>query len=367
MRGRVVLTGVLAGVLALSTAAPAMALLGGVTDTTGSLVSPLDPLLGGVTEPLLDTADALASVADDVVDELGAGPLSEDVVGALLATDLHEDGSLDDPFGLNWPAYLPAWPDQDYVDTLGHECRPGNVQCVDKVLRDMERRYDRLACHDNAIFSLTYKLTTQEYRRAVEDPHYFDDNAFLNHQDAVFAHVYFDAIDDWSRTRIEDVPPAWRVAFDAADREVVATTGHVLLGMNAHIRRDLPFVLETIGLVTPDGETRKSDHDRVNGFLAEVQSTITEQVQLRHDPDFGTTNLPLGLDEHGVMHAIRLMREEAWRKAELLVAAETPEQRDRVAALIEYDAALSAVAIRTLLHGDADGRVAHCTAWRESS
>ncbi len=368
MRPRVLLTCVLAGVLTLSTAAPATALLGGaLSDTTESLLSPVDPLLGTVTEPLLATVEELEGVVDDVVDELGVDPLSDELVHALLATDTHTDTGLDDPFGLNWPAYLPAWPDDDYVASLGHECRPGNVQCVDKVIRDMHRRYDRLGCHDNAIFSLTYKLTTEEYRSAVEDPDFFNDTEFLNHQDAVFAHVYFDAIDDWSDGHLADVPPAWRVAFDAAERGAASTTGNVLLGMNAHIRRDLPFVLETIGLVTPEGETRKTDHDRVNAFLADVQSTITEEVQHRHDPSFGIAPLPLSLDEHGIMHAIRLMREEAWRKAELLVAADTEEERDLVAGLIEYDAALSAVAIRSLLAGDDNERVAHCTAWREGS
>ena len=356
MRARVLLTGLLTGVLVLSTALPATALLGTTTS-----------LLDSTTDTLLGTAEELETIADGVVDDLGVGPLSEDLVDALLATDLHTGDDLDDPLGLDWPAYLPAWPDDEYVASVGHECQPGNVQCVDKVIRDMKRRYDGLGCDHNAIFALTYKLTTEEYRRAVEDPNYFTDNAFVNHQDAVFAHVYFDAIDDWQASRIEDVPPAWRVAFDAADNTVTNTTGDVLLGMNAHIRRDLPFVLEAIGLVTPDGETRKTDHDRVNDFLEQVQSTITEELQRRHDPSFGMTSLPLSLDEHATMHAIRLMREEAWRKAELLVAAETGEQRDQVAMLIEYDAALSALGIRTLMAGgDTEARLAHCTAWRES-
>lgn len=361
MRARMLLAGVLTGVLTLSTAAPASALLSGTLDTTTSL-------LGSVTDLLDGASEDLEAIADDVADDLGAGPLDDDLLAALLATDLHTDSDLDDPLGNNWPEYLPAWPDDEYVASLGHECKPGNVQCVDNVIRDMQRRYDRLGCDHNAIFALTYKLTTEEYRRAVEDPDYFTDNAFVNHQDAVFAQVYFDAIDDWSQGHLEDVPPAWRIAFDAADRTTTSTTGDVLLGMNAHIRRDLPFVLETIGLVTPDGQTRKTDHDRVNDFLAEVQSTITEELQRRHDPSFGSTALPHSLDEHGIMHAIRVMREEAWRKAELLVAAETEEERDQIAMLIEYDAALSALAIRTLMADDnAEERLAHCTAWREGS
>jgi hypothetical protein len=116
--------------------------------------------------------------------------------------------------------------------------------------------------------------------------------------------------------------------------------------------------------VTEDGETRKHDHDRVNDFLAEVQATITEEVQRRHDPSFGSDGLAMSLDEHAIMHVIRVWREEAWRKAELLVAADTDADRERIADLIEGDAALSALAIRqAFASDDAATRRAHCEAW----
>jgi hypothetical protein len=94
----------------------------------------------------------------------------------------------------------------------------------------------------------------------------------------------------------------------------------VLLGMNAHIRRDLPFVLAAIGLVTEDGETRKHDHDRVNDFLSEGAVDHHRGAAAPPRPELRLAALPLALDEHAIMHAIRLWREEAWRKAELLVA-----------------------------------------------
>jgi hypothetical protein len=322
VRGRVALTGILTGVLALSTALPAAALLGG-----GGLTDTLDT----TTDLLLGSLDDLDALVDGVLDDLGSGTLDTTVLDALLATGTADD-DVDDLLGHGWTEHLPAYPDADYVPSVYNDCPPGHNQCVDQVIREMQRRYDKLGCDHAAIFSLTYKLTTVEYRRAVEDPSYFTDNAFLNHQDVVFADYYFRPMDDWyKRDRIDRVPPAWRVAFATGDAEEVSTTCDVLLGMNGHIRRDLPFVLAAIGLVTEDGESRKADHDRVNDFLANVQSTITEELQRRHDPNFGGSAMPLSLDEHAIMHAIRLWREEAWRKAELLVAAETDEDRDRVA------------------------------------
>jgi hypothetical protein len=354
MRARVVLTGVLTGVLALSTAMPATALLTGTLETT--------------TNVLLGTLDDLDDVVDGVVEDLGTGPLDASLVDGLLSTST-ADQEVHDLLGLGWSEHLPAYPDADYVPSVYNDCPPGHNQCVDQVIREMKRRYDKLGCDHAAIFSLVYKLTTVEYRSAVEDPEYFRDNAFVNHQDVVFADYYFRPMDDWYKhDRLDRVPPAWRLAFDAGDRELVSTTGDVLLGMNGHIRRDLPFVLAAIGLVTEDGETRKHDHDRVNDFLAEVQATITEEVQRRHDPSFGSDGLVLSLDEHAIMHVIRLWREEAWRKAELLVAAETDADREHVAGLIEADAALSAMAIREAFAADdAAARRAHCEEWLASS
>jgi hypothetical protein len=354
MRARLLGTGMLAGVLMLSTAAPATALL----SSTDTLLSTTDTVLGE-----LESLDALV---DAVVEDLGVSPLDDTLVDTLLRTSSAGD-DLDDPFGYGWTAHLPAYPDPDHVPSVYNDCPPGHNQCVDQVIREMKRRYDKLGCDHAAIFSLTYKLTTEEYRRAVEDPDYFEDNAFVNHQDLVFADFYFRPMDDWFKfERLERVPPAWRIAFHTGDQKEASTTGDLLLGMNAHIRRDLPFVLEAIGLVKPDGTTRKSDHDRVNDFLAKVQPTISAELQRRHDPNFGGSSLPHSLDEHATMHAIRLLREEAWRKAELLAAAETEADRERVASLIENDAAASALAIRALFAGDdAQIRHDHCTAWRE--
>ncbi len=350
MRGRLMLTGVLAGALALSGAAPALALLS-----------------GSLTDVSLLDLDDLDDLVDGVLEDLDTGPLDADVVAAMLETGTAED-EVHDLLDYGWTEHLPAYPDSDYEPSVYNDCVPRHNKCVDLVINDMWRRYDKLGCDHAAVFSMVYALTTEEYRRAVEDPDYFEDNGFVNHQDVVFADYYFQPMDDWHKFgRIDRVPPAWRIAFDAGDRRTNSVTGDVMLGMNAHIRRDLPFVLAAIGLVTEDGETRKSDHDRVNDFLSNVQETITEELHRRHDPSPQGESAPLNLDEHAVMHAIRLWREEAWRKAELLVNAETDEQREHVAQLIENDAAFSAKAISLLFAADdEDARFEHCSAWRDS-
>ena len=207
----------------------------------------------------------------------------------------------------------------------------------------MTRRFDALAssCDHNAIFSLIYLRVTEEYRRTVEEP-FFDDTAFVNYEDTVFAHYYFSAFDAWAAGRTEEVPPAWRVAFDTARARSVSATGDLLLGINAHVQRDLPLVLYAAGLVRPDGTSRKADHDRVNVILNRVTDDILAEIARRFDPTVDDANLPTSLDEAALFQLLAAWREKAWRNAELLAAAPTPVARELVVGTIEHDATMEA-------------------------
>jgi len=142
------------------------------------------------------------------------------ILGVALAAALALPGvaAADDPPMVEWPALLPGVT-TGFDPTSENDCVAGRTQCVDAVIREMERRFRPLAdrCDHDAIFSLTYLRTTQVYRRTIEDPHFFEDTAFVNHEDVVFARAYFEAYDDWHAGRRDQVPAAWRVAFDAAD------------------------------------------------------------------------------------------------------------------------------------------------------
>jgi Family of unknown function (DUF5995) len=250
----------------------------------------------------------------------------------------------DAPF-VGWTALLPGL-SLSYDPSSPDDCSAGRVQCVDKTVREMTRRVDALAssCQHNAIFALTYLRVTEEYRRTVEGA-FFDDTRFVNYEDTLFAHYYFAAFDAWAAGRIEQVPPAWRVAFDAARARAVSAIGDLLLGINAHVQRDLPLVLYATGIVRPDGTSRKLDHDRVNIILNRVQDDILAEIARRFDPTVDDANLPTVLDDVALFQTLAGWREKAWRNAELLAAAPTPAARALVVAAIERDAALEARAI----------------------
>lgn len=290
------------------------------------------------------------------------------VAGLLASASPAHGGDYDDPYFLGWSTFLPAV-GSDFTATTERDCPKGNVRCVDNVIREMTRRYNRLGCDHDSMFAFTYLVTTEEYRAAVEDPNFFEDNAFVNHQDAVFADYYFEAFDAWHRGDVASVPPAWRVAFHAADGRSVTGMGNVLLGMNAHVNRDLPFVLYAIGLTKPDGTSRKADHDRVNDFLNAVNRYLLTEAARYLDPTVDDGDIPgTTIDNSTMVQLLVSWREGAWRNAERLANASSDAERLAIAQEIE-DAAgkLGVVLMATysyngLTNGTAGARDAFCAA-----
>jgi hypothetical protein len=250
---------------------------------------------------------------------------------------------------VDWSSLLPGLTDQ-YDPNSANDCVAGRVTCVDATIREMQRRFGPLAtsCDHNALFALLYLRVTQQYRQAVSNPTYFSDNAFVNHEDAVFAKYYFRAIDNYNGANYAGVPRAWMIALNAAAGRSVSGEGDLLLGVNAHVQRDLPFVLAAIGLVKPDGTSRKPDHDLVNQILyAAYQPAITEAAQ-RFDPSVNFT-LPGPLQTTSYQtffQAVEAWREIAWRNAERLVSAPDAASRAQVAQSIEDYATSQAMLVQ---------------------
>lgn len=270
------------------------------------------------------------------------------VVLALLAGAA--PAAADDPLFVDWSSLLPSLTDE-YVPTSANECVAGKFTCVDKTIREMQRRFDPLAaaCDHNAVFALSYLRTTQEYKRSAAEEGFFEDARFVNHQDAVFAKYYFAPYDAWAAGNRSAVPGAWLVAFDAARGKQVSGIGDLFLGMNAHVNRDLPFVLAAIGLVKPDGTTRKTDHDKVNVFLNRVMNPLLDEEAAHFDPQVAMADaVPLQLGYTSAFQMLAAWREAAWRNAERLVSAPDATARAQVAAQIEASATAMANTIKLL-------------------
>ncbi|WP_007513809.1 DUF5995 family protein [Pseudofrankia saprophytica] len=246
------------------------------------------------------------------------------------------------------PAYQPSLSAWYTPDQINH-CLGGNPDCVSVTIARMNEMLGGLAatCDHRAPFALAYLRTTQQYQRAASTPGFFQDPAFVNVEDVFFASYFFNAYDNWNAGNTSAVPRAWQVAFSAAQNKSVSGLGDILLGMNGHINRDLPYVLAGLGLVAPDGTSRHEDHERVNIFLNQVAESMLDEAATRFDPTINDLKSPYGITYTVFMQIIAGWREVAWLNARRLVGASTPGQRALVEASIEQTAAVTAIALRT--------------------
>jgi hypothetical protein len=235
--------------------------------------------------------------------------------------------------------------------TAATPCPDGTTRCVTKTIKDMQARYDVLApaCDHSVIFSLSYLLTTQQYKIVTKDPTFFRDTPWVNREDWNFAKLYLNAMDAYRPHRTTaGVPQAWQIALDAAYDQSVTGSGDLLLGINAHVNRDLPFALYQMGLVAPDGTTRKPDHDKVNVMLRQVLPKVLDLESKRFDPTIpGDVVMGTDMDMDGLMSLLVAWRESAWDNAVLLATAPNDAIRNTVAATIESQAATEATSLRT--------------------
>ena len=265
-----------------------------------------------------------------------------------------------------WSELLPPLPSSADVQPRGVRfCRTAKPRCVRVTIRRLRRLRNRWGCDHRAVFATTYlELTKQIWddmragriRRGMIDPHY------LYIEDAVFANFYFRTIRAWRRGK--PVPEAWRIAFETAASDDKGAVQDMLLGINAHVQNDMPFVLASMGLRTQDGRSRKPDHDFTNATLNRGYPRVVRAVRNRYDSAMDVTNPPfLPADDLLGLELTRTWREGVWRNAERLANADTRAERTRVARSIEDAAAVSARLIAAGgIPGYAATRDAYCAA-----
>jgi Family of unknown function (DUF5995) len=239
-----------------------------------------------------------------------------------------------------WPNLLPAAPGTptDVQPGPVPRCARPTMRCVDGTLRIMRRWRARLGCDHRAVFDTTYTLLTEEIRRALREPGFFADRRYLIWEVTQFSNFYFRTLENDRAGR--PVPEAWRIAFEAADSDGANAGQDMLLGINAHVQRDMPYVVASLGVRTPSGASRKPDHDRANEVLNRAYERIVREVAERYDPLLFTTNASWNpLDNIAGLEAVKGWREGVWRNAERLLTARTDAERSLVEATVEGNAA----------------------------
>src|SRR4029079_6128164 len=70
-------------------------------------------------------------------------------------------------------------------EAAARTCPDGTAACVKVTINDMTTRYNAQApaCDHAVIFSLSYLLTTQQYKKVIADPTFFQDTPWVNRED----------------------------------------------------------------------------------------------------------------------------------------------------------------------------------------
>ncbi len=267
---------------------------------------------------------------------------------------------------LGWTELLPPIP-------TANNPQPGPVStcakpkpgCIRAQIRRLRAARDDWGCDHRAVFATTYLTLTKQLFSDVKSglvKEQFIDPDYLYTEDALFANIYFRTAKAYDRG--DEVPKAWQIAFDTAARNDTGAVQDMLLGINAHVQNDMPFLLASLGLRKPNGDSRKPDHDVANGTLNRAYEDVVAEVRLRFDPLIDLSNPELvPLDDLAGLELVRGWRELVWRNAERLLNADGKQEQRQVAKSIEDQAALTASAIAAAgLPGYGATRDAYCAA-----
>jgi len=259
-------------------------------------------------------------------------PFSLTLVAATLAvTSVAHAGAT--PY-VPWSSVLPGWNDQ-YTPGSDNTCASGGSQCLGITTQELLNVFtpNAQSCSHLAVFPMAYVRMTQTYGWTRTQSGYYHDVPYMNHMDAVFAKYYTDAYDNWGGGARSAVPQSWLYAFDAAKNKTVTGAGDLLMGMNAHINRDLPFVIYASGLAETDSGSGKADFDAVEQWLNDDTAPLFAEAAQRFDPTINATNNTAF--NFASFQMVSAWREGAWRNAEALANAPDAQARAQIAAGIE--------------------------------
>jgi len=222
-------------------------------------------------------------------------------------------------------------------------CERGDASCGAIVIAEMQRRFDRLSaiCDHDAPFADLALRVTKSFWAALKAGR-FRHPAAMAHFDAWFALTYFRAYDRWHSGLPAEVSGSWQVAFSNAASRSVRGIGDLLLGMNAHITRDLAHVVADV--VTGPGATVDPDFQLLTQLIQSQADSDLAAIAARFDPSIALARIPVTLGPKTFGALVGAWRDQAWRDGIALRDARG-SQRTAVDRRIESKAVLRADAI----------------------
>ncbi|HET7475662.1 MAG TPA: DUF5995 family protein [Dermatophilaceae bacterium] len=217
-------------------------------------------------------------------------------------------------------------------------------------MASMQAELDTLppALQGHRAFLQTYQRTTLAVGRAIGEE-VFEDPAWVQEWDVVFAQLYLDALAA-HRSGAARVPRPWRLALAAPSG--LPALRQVLLGINAHVNFDLPQALLA---VIPDRDfadpavlaRRRRDHESIDAVLA--SRVAAEDLELASGSPRTVLDRALQpLNRASSKRFLREARQKVWHNTMQLQTARLAGP-DRYAARLAELELLSAAKIADLL------------------
>ncbi|WP_416147607.1 DUF5995 family protein [Salipaludibacillus sp. HK11] len=192
------------------------------------------------------------------------------------------------------------------------------------------------------VFQRVYLLMTKEMQLRIESG-FFRDPIWMERVLVKFAHYYFNANDAFESG--ESCSPAWDLAFRFAEEKRGFVLQDALLGINAHINSDLPFVLHNIlaeDNVWPDAQlmmSRRKDHELINDVLADLIDLVQDELVRHYARLIRPIDYLMGnKDESLASFFLAHCRTKVWYDTQLMLEALDEEQRNVHRKRIENEA-----------------------------
>jgi hypothetical protein len=186
------------------------------------------------------------------------------------------------------------------------------------------------------LFVMAYVATTDTIGQWIERG-VFQDCSAMTRYVVAFANEYRRALADCVAGNHSSIPVAWQQSFDACDRGN-GVFQCLMLGINAHMRRDLPYAVIAAG-IDVDCNNCYQDYVRIDDVLRLNMPLVRRRITDAYGDLSLTQRWFGGLADAGLSRDFKRARQRSWEFAQLLARAETESARAQVDQMIEEYAA----------------------------
>jgi hypothetical protein len=240
---------------------------------------------------------------------------------------------------------------QGYADTLPIAAlRPAGVEetldCMTAALAYFHERDDY-----RAVFLAAYRVITTQMQTAIRSTGhpFFHDPQWMSRVVGTFATLYFRSLRTFERPFGEET--AWKLAHGLAISKSSTVLQDVLLGVNAHIKYDLPVALEQNLYDAAHNQLelsmRRRDHERANLLLARSITVLRSTIPHTYGGSLSVFDRGmLRVDVHVADMVGRYNRWRVWTDAVSLLRAPSAARRQTIIQRMDVASARTAEFIR---------------------